>query len=152
MSDPGKKKVRTLGINHVVLKVGDLDRALEFYGALFDFPLRNQTDHCAFIDLADQFTHLSLGKIQGPDDKRDCGSVVDDREPVRQAMARLGIKRIDGRFNFRDPWGNRTEVVLYEDIQLTRDPHMLKGKGAGSLKKSSSAIAKLKKKGMAAPS
>ena len=37
MSDPVEKKARALGINHVVLEVGDLDAALNFYGAIFDF-------------------------------------------------------------------------------------------------------------------
>jgi len=150
MSDSGEKKARALGINHVVLEVGDLDQALEFYGALFDFKLRNRTDHNAFIDLGDQFIQLSLGKTQGPDDKRHFGFVVDDREPVRRAMEKLGIKSINDRLNFRDPWGNRIEVVPYDDIQFTKDSQVLKGMGAGSLKKSANAIAELKQKGMAA--
>ncbi len=48
----GKKaarKARVLGINHVVLEVGDLDAALEFYGAIFDFTLRGKSDHNAFM-------------------------------------------------------------------------------------------------------
>lgn len=149
MSDSGEKKARALGINHVVLEVGDLDQALDFYGALFDFKLRNRTDHNAFIDLGDQFIQLSLGKTQGPDDKRHFGFVVDDREPVRQAMERLGIKSINERLNFRDPWGNRIEVVPYNDIQFTKDFLVLKGMGAGALKKSANAIQELKQKGMA---
>ena len=150
MSNPVDKKARALGINHVVLEVGDLDQALEFYGALFDFKLRNRTDHNAFIDLGDQFIQLSLGKTQGPDDKRHFGFVVDDREPVRQAMVRIGIKSINERLNFRDPWGNRIEVVPYDDIQFTKDFNVLKGMGAGALKKSADAIQELKQKGMAA--
>lgn len=149
MSDLGEKKARALGINHVVLEVGDLDQALDFYGALFDFKLRNRTDHNAFIDLGDQFIQLSLGKTQGPDDRRHFGFVVDDREPVRQAMERLGIKSINERLNFRDPWGNRIEVVPYNDIQFTKDFLVLKGMGAGALKKSANAIQELKQKGMA---
>lgn len=150
MSDRETKKARALGINHVVLEVGDLDQALEFYGALFDFRLGNRTDHNAFIDLGDQFIQLSLGKTQGPDDKRHFGLVVDDREPVRRGMEKLGIKSINERLNFRDPWGNRIEVVPYEDIQFTKDFHVLKGMGAGALKKSANAIQELKQKGMAA--
>jgi catechol 2,3-dioxygenase-like lactoylglutathione lyase family enzyme len=42
MSGNGERKARALGINHVVLEVGDLDAALEFYGALFDFTLRGR--------------------------------------------------------------------------------------------------------------
>src|SRR5574342_393421 len=114
MSEPGEKKARALRINHVVLEVGDLDQALEFYGALFDFKLRNRTDHNAFIDLGDQFIQLSLGKTQGPDDKRHFGFVVDDREPVRRALKQIGAETLDKRLNFRDPWGNRIEVVPYD--------------------------------------
>ena len=35
-----KKKAKALGINHVVLEVGDLDEALEFYGSIFDIKVR----------------------------------------------------------------------------------------------------------------
>ena len=115
-----EKKARALGINHVVLEVGDLDKALEFYGAIFDFKLRGKSDHNAFIDMGDQFVQLSLGKTQGPDDKRHFGFVVDDREPVRGALEKLGLKSINERLNFRDPWGNRIEVVSYDDIQFTK--------------------------------
>jgi catechol 2,3-dioxygenase-like lactoylglutathione lyase family enzyme len=142
-------KARALGINHVVLEVGDLDEALEFYGAIFEFELRGKSDHNAFIDLGDQFIQLSLGKTQGPDDKRHFGFVVDDREPVRQALSKLGIKSINERLNFRDPWGNRIEVVSYDDIQFTKAAHVLKGLGVANLKKTPNAIEELKKKGMA---
>ncbi|MEA2658954.1 MAG: hypothetical protein QOF64_1550, partial [Candidatus Binatota bacterium] len=40
MSD---EKARALGINHVVLEVDDLDKALEFYGAIFEFSLRGKS-------------------------------------------------------------------------------------------------------------
>lgn len=143
-----QKKARALGINHVVLEVGDLDQALDFYGTIFEFSLRGKSDHNAFIDLGDQFIQLSLGKTQGPDDKRHFGFVVDDREPVRRALEQLGIKSINDRLNFRDPWGNRIEVVPYDDIQFTKAPHVLKGMGFDSLAKTSNAIEELKKKGM----
>src|SRR5262249_34607496 len=87
MNATNEKKARALGINHVVLEVGDLDEALKFYGAIFDFKLRGKSDHNAFIDMGDQFIQLSLGKTQGPDDKRHFGFVVDDREPVRKNLA-----------------------------------------------------------------
>jgi catechol 2,3-dioxygenase-like lactoylglutathione lyase family enzyme len=149
MSETVAKKARALGINHVVLEVGDLDKALEFYGAIFEFKLRGKSDHNAFIDLGDQFIQLSLGKSQGADDKRHFGFVVDDREPVRRALDELGIKSINERLNFRDPWGNRIEVVAYDDIQFTKASNVLKGMGVGALEKTPNAIEELKKKGMA---
>lgn len=149
MNDKGEKRARALGINHVVLEVGDLDEALKFYRAIFDFTLRGKSDHNAFIDLGDQFIQLSLGKTQGPDDKRHFGFVVDDREPVRRALEKLGLKSVNERLNFRDPWGNRIEVVSYDDIQFTKAPQVLKGMGFGALEKTPNAVEELKKKGMA---
>lgn len=149
MTDPAEKKARALGINHVVLEVGDLDAALDFYGAIFDFSLRGKSEHNAFIDLGDQFIQLSLGKTQQADDKRHFGFVVDDREPVRRALKKLNVELLDKRLNFRDPWGNRVEVVSYEDVQFTKASHVLKGMGAGALGKTSDAIDELRKKAMA---
>ena len=130
MSDRVETKARPLGINHVVLEVGDLDQALEFYGGLFEFKLRGKSDHNIFIDLGDQFIQLTLGRTQAPDTKRHFGLVVDDREAVRQAMERRGIKSINDRMNILDPWGNRIEIVPYDDCQFTKAPQVLKGMGA----------------------
>ncbi len=149
MSDNDGKKARALGINHVVLEVGDLDAALKFYGTIFDFTLRGKSEHNAFIDLGDQFIQLSLGKTQEADSKRHFGIVVDDREPISRALKELGVEPLDRRLNFRDPWGNRIEVVPYDDVQFTKASHVLRGMGVGVLEKTPNAIAQLKKKGMA---
>src|ERR1051325_9014642 len=147
--EQNSRKARALGINHVVLEVDDLDAALAFYGTIFEFKLRGRSDHNAFIDLGDQFIQLSLGKKQGPDDKRHFGFVVDDREPVRRALKELGVQLIGDRLNFRDPWGNRIEVVPYDDIQFTKSAGVLRGMGVNGLQKTASALDELKKKGMA---
>lgn len=149
MADKSTKKARALGINHVVLEVDDLDKALEFYGALFEFTLRDKSEHNAFIDLGDQFIQLTLGRSQAPDTKRHFGFVVDDRDAVRQAMDRLGIKSINDRLNILDPWGNRIEIVPYNDCQFTKARHILKGMGVAAPAKTAGAIEELAKKGMA---
>lgn len=143
------RKARALGINHVVLEVGDVDEALEFYGAIFDFTLRSRSETAAFIDLGDQFLQLNQNHATGPDDKRHFGFVVDDREPVRAALAELGVELLERGLNFRDPWGNRIEVAPYDDIQFTKAPHVLRGMGVGDIEKTPSAIAQLAEKGMA---
>jgi predicted enzyme related to lactoylglutathione lyase len=140
-------KARMVGVNHVVLEVGDLDEALDFYGRIFDLRLRRRSDTNAFVDMGDQFIQFSLGKTQGPDDKRHFGLVVDDREPVRRALAEMGVELIT-RMNFRDPWGNRIEVVGYEDIQFTKAPHVLRGMDLDGLGKTDAARAELAEKGM----
>lgn len=149
MTDQHTNKARALGINHVVLEVDDLDKALEFYGSIFEFTLRGKSDHNAFIDLGDQFIQLTLGRTQVPDTKRHFGFVVDDREAVRRAMDRLGIKSINDRMNILDPWGNRVEIVPYDDVQFTKADNILKGMGVTGLEKTANAIEELKKKGMA---
>ena len=151
MTEPGNGtgKARALGINHVVLEVGSVDEALEFYGAIFDFTLRGRRENRAFIDLGDQFLQLSENRTQEPDAQRHFGLVVDDRAPVRQALADLGVELIGNRLYFRDPWGNRVEIVSYNDIQFTKAPHILHGMGVTELEKTPDAIAELAKKGMA---
>jgi catechol 2,3-dioxygenase-like lactoylglutathione lyase family enzyme len=144
------KKARALGINHVVLEVDDLDQALEFYGSIFEFTLRGKSDHNAFIDLGDQFIQLTLGRSQVPDTKRHFGLVVDDRDSVKRAMEQLGIKSLNERVNILDPWGNRIEVVPYDDCQYTKALEILSGMGVAPIAKSANAIEELKKKSMAA--
>jgi lactoylglutathione lyase len=143
-----KKKARALGINHVVLEVGDLDEALEFYGKIFEFSLRGRNSHNAFIDMGDQFIQLRLGKTQEADDARHFGFVVDDRSSVGDTLKEMGVDMIGDRLNFRDPWGNRIEVVPYDNIQYTKADHILRGMGIEGLEKTSEAVKELSEKGM----
>lgn len=144
------KKPRVVGFNHVALEVGDIDEALAFYGRLFDFTLRGRHDGMAFIDLGDQFLALQTGRKQARDDGRHFGLVVDDKESVRKTLAEAGVTTEPGPFlDFYDPWGNRIEIVGYENIQFTKASNVLRGMGLGHLKKSKSAIAELAEKGMA---
>ena len=142
------KKARAMGLNHIVLEVGDIEEALEFYGAIFDFELRGKGATNAFIDMGDQFLQLTENKDRSLDQKRHFGFVVDDRSSVRGALEALGVSLIGDRLNFRDPWGNRVEVVPYDDIQFTKAGHVLKGMGLDELAKTPDAIAQLEKKGM----
>ena len=142
------KKAKVIGINHVVLEVGDIDAALDFYGRIFDFSLRGKGETNAFIDLGDQFIQFSLNDVPAPDEKRHFGIVVDDREPIRAVLEEMGVEMLERGLNFRDPWGNRIEVVPYEDIQFTKAPNVLRGMGLEELKKTENAIEQLEKKGM----
>ncbi len=147
---PAKRKARAVGFNHVALEVGDIDRALEFYGRLIDFKLRGRTTGMAFIDLGDQFIALQEGRAQSADDGRHFGLVVDDKEAVRAAMTEAGVEALPGPFlDFRDPWGNRIEIVGYDNIQFTKAPNVLRGMGMEALGKTPGAIRELTEKGMA---
>lgn len=144
------KKARAVGFNHVALEVDDIEAALAFYGTLFDFELRGRSETSAFIDLGDQFLALQSGRNQAADDGRHVGIVVDDKDAVRRALADAGIEPLPGRFlDFRDPWGNRIEIVGYDNIQFTKAPNVLRGMGLAHLTKTEKAIKELSDKGMA---
>jgi catechol-2,3-dioxygenase len=146
----GSTKPRAIGFNHVALEVGDIEEALAFYGRIFDFQLRGKSETMAFIDLGDQFIALQAGRKQPADDGRHVGLVVDNKEAARTALKAAGVKLIDGPFlDFRDPWGNRIEIVGYDNIQFTKAPNVLRGMGLTQLTKNESAKKELAEKGMA---
>jgi predicted enzyme related to lactoylglutathione lyase len=143
-------KPRLVGFNHIALEVGSVDEALEFYGRLFDFELRGRHEGMAFIDLGDQFIAIQEGRKQPADDGRHFGLVVDDKEAVRAALQAAGVEILPGPFlDFRDPWGNRIEIIGYDNIQFTKADHILRGMGLSHLRKNEEAIRELKEKGMA---
>jgi predicted enzyme related to lactoylglutathione lyase len=142
-------KPRVIGLNHIALEVGDIEAALAFYGRLFAFDLRGKNDSMAFIDLGDQFIALQKGRRQPADDGRHFGLVVDDKEAAREALKAAGVTPLDGPFlDFRDPWGNRIEIVGYENIQFTKAPNVLRGMGLVHLTKNETAKKELAEKGM----
>jgi len=142
-------KARVVGLNHVALEVGDVDEALEWYGRSFELALRGRSRGMAFVDLGDQFLAFSAGRSQPPDDDRHLGLIVDDVVAARKALEEAGAELVGGRgLRFRDPWGNRVEVVAYEAIQFTKAPEILAGMGLGSLRKSEAALRELREKGL----
>jgi lactoylglutathione lyase len=141
---------RVVGFNHIALEVGDIDEALAFYGRLFSFELRGRSDSMAFIDLGDQFIALQKGRRQPADDGRHFGLVVDNKEAARKALEAAGVMPLEGPFlDFRDPWGNRIEIVGYDNIQFTKAPNVLRGMGLTHLAKNDKAKKELAEKGMA---
>jgi catechol 2,3-dioxygenase-like lactoylglutathione lyase family enzyme len=143
-------RAKLLGFNHVAVEVGDLERALEFFGRVFDFELRGRGPGMAFVDAGDQFIAISEGRSQAPDEHRHVGVVVDDRQAVRRALRELEVELLPGRgLDFLDPWGNRWQVVQYSDVQFTKAPEVLWGMGMGHLRKSPDATEQLRRKGMA---
>jgi lactoylglutathione lyase len=143
------ERARLVGINHVALEVGDVEQALDFYGRIFEVRLRGRLPGMAFVDMGDQFIALSDGRSQPPDAGRHFGLVVDDKDAARRALEREGVEIIPGRgLDFRDPWGNRVQVVGYGDIQFTKEAGVLAGMGLGELPKSEAALTELREKGL----
>ncbi|MFB6243951.1 MAG: VOC family protein [Halobaculum sp.] len=143
---------RLLGFNHVALEVGDLDAALDWYGTLFTFTVRGETESAVFVDAGDQFLALGESDSETIDEKRHVGLVVDDLDAVERRLDAVDAERLqtDG-FDIRDPWGNRLQLVAYEDVQFTKADHVLDGMGVdqSTVAKTDSALRELAEKGMA---
>ena len=121
---------RLVGINHVALEVADVDAALEFYGSLFAVGEVERHGDAAFVELGDQFIALMPGRSQPPDTTRHFGLVVDDKEATRRALEAAGVEILPGRFlDFLDPWGNRVQVVQYDQIRFAKTPEVLEEMG-----------------------
>jgi catechol 2,3-dioxygenase-like lactoylglutathione lyase family enzyme len=129
------ERARLVGVNHVVLEVGDLEEALEWSGRIFEFELRGRVRGMAFLDMGDQFLVLAEGRSQEPDGKRHFGLVVDDLAKVPQK-------------DFHDPWGNHVQVVQYSEIQFSKTAAVLAGMGLEGLGKSEAALQELREKGL----
>jgi lactoylglutathione lyase len=149
MSD--SKRPRLIGINHVAIEVGDIDEGLAWYGRIFDFNLRARSERSAFIDMGDQFINMTRVPDRRPEgvERRHIGFVVDDRTTVKARAEAAGAVMVEGPFlDFLDPWGNRIEVVQYDNIQFTKAPHIMRGMGL-DLDKNDNARKELADKGMA---
>ena len=93
---------------------------------------------------------LAVGACtQAPDDHRHLGLVVDDKDATRRALEEAGAEILPGRgLDFRDPWGNRIQVVDYRDVQFSKTEDVLRGMGLEGLEKSERALAELGEKGL----
>jgi catechol 2,3-dioxygenase-like lactoylglutathione lyase family enzyme len=144
-------RARLVGINHVALEVGDVEAALDLYGRLFDLRLRGRAPGMAFVDMGDQFIALAQGRRQGADGERHFGLVVDDPAAAMAAVAAAGLEVIGGRgasFDFRDPWGNRFQVVAYADVQFERTDGVRRALGIEELVKSPGARREIAERGL----
>ena len=148
MTEP---RARLVGINHIALEVDDIGAALDFYARLLAFELRGRHGNSmAFLDAGDQFIALSAPRSQPPDDNRHFGLVVDDKQAVREALQDNGIEILPGRgLDFRDPWGNRIQIVEYSEIQFTKTQEALRSVGVTDGAKTPEAQRELRAKGLA---
>jgi catechol 2,3-dioxygenase-like lactoylglutathione lyase family enzyme len=124
------ERPRPIGINHVALEVDDVERAIGFYERLFDIRGVERAHGGAFVDLGDQFIALFP-----PDsgEGRHFGLVVDDKELARRVLAAEGVETFGPRLDFRDPFGNRVQVVQYDQIQFVKDARVLRAMGLADL-------------------
>jgi catechol 2,3-dioxygenase-like lactoylglutathione lyase family enzyme len=116
--------VHVYGCNHVVIEVDDVDKATAFYQDVFNLVKLDGGEGDAFFKIGEhQFLAMfKVEKLQ-PDRMRHFGLIVRDEEQLREVREKLttryGIELIPGfRCDFRDPFGNRIQVVHLHDESL----------------------------------
>jgi catechol-2,3-dioxygenase len=116
--------VHAYGCNHVAIEVGDVKKAIEFYQDVFNLEKLDSGEGDAFFKLGEhQF--LAMFESQNPHPSRvgHFGIMVRDEKQLAEVREKLtGKYRIElippFRCDFRDPWGNRIQVVDLHDESL----------------------------------
>lgn len=141
-------KPRLVGINHVALQVDDLEEAVAFYTDLFQPTAVDRSEpDAAFLEIGDQF--VALFERGSREEEAHFGLVVDDKQAARLALEEAGAEILPGpRLDFRDPSGNRVQVVQYDQIQFAKTDRVLEGMGL-ELAKSEHALGELRANGLA---
>ena len=117
--------VQVYGCNHVAIEVGDIKKAVAFYQDVFGLEKLDEGEGDAFFKLGEhQFLAMFERKGMNPDaTNRHFGIMVRDDAQIAEVREKLtgkyGLKLIAGfRCDFRDPWGNRIQVVDLHDESL----------------------------------
>ena len=75
--------------------------------------------------------------------------VRNDAGAFRETLEREGVEILPGRgLDFLDPWGNRIQVVQYDEIQFTKTDAALRSLGAEALGKTAEAEGEMREKGL----
>ncbi len=117
--------VQVYGCNHVAIEVGDLEKAVAFYTDVFGLEKLDRGEGDAFFKLGEHqflamFERKGMKTMEG---KWHFGIMVRDESQLAEVREKLtrkyGLKLIEGfRCDFRDPWGNRVQVVDLHDESL----------------------------------
>ncbi|MGI8437604.1 MAG: VOC family protein [Chthoniobacterales bacterium] len=116
--------VQVYGCNHLAIEVDDVEEAVAFYEDVFQLEKRKEGEGDAFFKLGEhQFLAIFQVDKLSPDRTRHFGLMVRDEEQIAEVREKLtkkyGLELVPGfRCDFRDPWGNRIQVVDLHDESL----------------------------------
>ena len=116
--------VKVYGCNHLAIEVDDIRKAVAFYQDVFDLEKLDRGEGDAFFKLGEhQFLAIFQVKKLQPDRQRHFGLIVRDEEQLAEVRKKVTGKyrlKLEPPFrcDFRDPWGNRIQVVDLHDESL----------------------------------
>ena len=116
--------VQVYGCNHVVIEVDDVAKAVACYKDVFNLKQLDAGEGDAFFKLGEhQFLAIFKVKKLRRDRLRHFGILVRDEAQIAEVREKIsgkyGLKlELEFRCDFRDPWGNRIQVVDLRDESL----------------------------------
>ena len=116
--------VKVYGCNHVAIEVDDLEKAIAFYQDVFNLEKLNEGEGDAFFRLGEhQFLAMFKASKISTQQAGHFGIMVRDEDQLNEVREKLtnkyAIKLIPPfRCDFRDPFGNRIQVVDLHDESL----------------------------------
>ncbi len=116
--------VKVYGSNHVVIEVDDAKKAMAFYADVFNLEMLEGGEGAAWCKLGEhQFMAIFEVQELRSDRVKHFGLIVRDEGQVNEVREKItkkyGLTVEEGfRCDFRDPWGNRMQVVDLHDESL----------------------------------
>jgi catechol 2,3-dioxygenase-like lactoylglutathione lyase family enzyme len=116
--------VQVYGCNHVAIEVGNIEKAVAFYRDVFNLEQLDEGEGDAFFKLGShQFLAMFETKDVQSNRSGHFGLMVRDEKQIAEIREKLTKKyKIElippFRCDFRDPWGNRIQVVDLHDESL----------------------------------
>jgi len=116
--------VKVYGCNHIAIEVDDVEKAVAFYQDVFNLEKLDEGEGDAFFKLGEhQFLAMFEVPKAQPSRVRHFGLMVRDAGQVDEIREKLtskyGIELIPPfRCDFRDPFGNRVQVVDLHDESM----------------------------------
>ena len=113
--------VRVFGSNHIAIEVDDVKKAVEFYQDVFNLDMLRGGEGAAWCKLGEhQFMAIFEVDKLLPDRWKHFGIIVRDEDQIAKIRAKVigkyGLEcEPHFRCDFRDPWGNRIQVVDLHD-------------------------------------
>lgn len=116
--------VQVYGCNHIVIEVADVKQAVRFYSDVFGLKLLRGGEGAAWCKLGEhQFMAIFEVTTLQADRMKHFGLIVRDDGQIKEVRKKLTKKykltlEPGFRCDFRDPWGNRIQVVDLHDESL----------------------------------
>jgi catechol 2,3-dioxygenase-like lactoylglutathione lyase family enzyme len=116
--------VQVYGSNHIAIEVDDAKKAVAFYSDVFNLEMLRGGEGAAWCKLGEhQFMAIFEVKKLQSDRVKHFGLIVRDEEQIKEVREKVTKKyglKLEPHFrcDFRDPWGNRIQVVDLHDESL----------------------------------